>query len=155
MRELRLNPTQRRALEGLLAKRTAHAGHVPCARIVLLSAHGISGHEIPERVGVSERRVSRNCARCLAGGRPGLEVPKAGREGTMLSVDTTERGIIQKTLSPPPAGRTAGPRAFTSLRDSFPLLLFAIWALSDFTRQGPVSTGGYITGSRLAAAPAA
>ncbi len=65
-----LNLTQRKALEALLVRRSAHAGHVRRARIVLLSAEGISGREIAERVGISEQHVSRIRARFVAGGRP-------------------------------------------------------------------------------------
>ena len=105
MRDLRLNLSQRKALEAPLAKRSAHAGHVRRARIVLLSADGISGREIVERVGISEQHVSRIRARFVAGGVPGLEEqPKAGRKDS-VSAETTER-IIQTALSPPPAGRT-------------------------------------------------
>jgi transposase len=106
MRDLRLNLTQRKALEALLARRSAHAGHVRRARIVLLSADGVSGREISERVGISEQHVSRIRARFVAGGVVGLEEQaKAGRKDHAVSADTTER-IIQTTLSPPPAGRT-------------------------------------------------
>ena len=66
MRDLRLNLTQRKALEVLLARRTAHAGHVRGARVVLLSADGISGREIAERVGTSEQHVSRIRAQFVA-----------------------------------------------------------------------------------------
>jgi transposase len=106
MRELRLNTSQRKALENLLAKRSAHAGHVRRARIVLLSADGISGREIARRVGISVQHVSRIRQRFIEGGVSGLaEQPKAGRKDHAVAPETVER-IIQTTLSPPPPGRS-------------------------------------------------
>jgi transposase len=105
MRELHLNASQRKSLKALLARPSAHAGHVRRARIVLLSADGVSGRDIAERVGISEQHVSRIRKRFVEGGVPGLaEQPKAGRKDHAVSVETTER-IIQTTLSPPPPGR--------------------------------------------------
>ena len=63
MREVQLKAAERKALEKLLAKRSAHAGHVRRARIILLSADGMSGREIAERVGISTQHVSRIRAR--------------------------------------------------------------------------------------------
>jgi transposase len=106
MRELQLSAAQRKTLLALMARPKAHAGHVRRVRIVLLSAEGVSGREIAERVGISEQQVSRIRARFVAGGVTGLEEqPKAGRKDHAVSAETTER-IIQTTLSPPPPGRT-------------------------------------------------
>ena len=106
MRELQLSAAQRKTLLALMARPTAHAGHVRRARIVLLSAEGVAGREIAERVGISEQQVSRIRARFIAGGVAGLEEqPKAGRKDHAVSAEATER-IIQTTLSPPPPGRT-------------------------------------------------
>jgi transposase len=106
MREIQLKPTERKALERLLARRSAHAGHARRARIILLSDDGVSGREIAERVGISEQHVSRIRARFVAGGVEGLaEQAKAGRKDHAVPAEIIER-IVQTTLSPPPAGRT-------------------------------------------------
>lgn len=106
MREIQLKAAERKALEKLLAKRSAHAGHVRRARIILLSADGVSGREIAERVGISTQHVSRIRARFIEGGVEGLEEqPKAGRTDHAVSAEVVEK-IVQTTLSPPPPGRT-------------------------------------------------
>ena len=90
----------------MLARRSAHAGHARRARIILLSADGVSGREIAERVGISEQHVSRIRARFVAGRVDGLaEQPKAGRKDHAVAAELVEK-IVQTTLSPPPAGRT-------------------------------------------------
>jgi transposase len=105
MRELRLNATQRKALEALLARRSGHAGHVRRARIVLLSADGLSGRDIAQRVGISVQHVSRIRQRFIEGGVSGLaEQRKAGRKDHAVAAETIER-IVQIALSPPPPGR--------------------------------------------------
>jgi transposase len=76
------------------------------ARIILLSADGVSGRDIAERVGISEQHVSRIRARFVTGRVDGLaEQPKAGRQDHAVPSEVVER-IVQTTLSPPPAGRT-------------------------------------------------
>lgn len=106
MREIQLKPTERKELERVLARRSAHAGHARRARIILLSADGVSGREIAERVGISEQHVSRIRARFVAGRVDGLaEQPKAGRKDHAVAAELIEK-IVQTTLSPPPAGRT-------------------------------------------------
>jgi len=106
MREVQLKAAERKALEKLLARHSAHAGHVRRARIILLSADGVSGREIAERVGISTQHVSRIRARFVAGGVEGLEEQrKAGRTDHAVSAEIVER-IVQTTLSPPPPGRT-------------------------------------------------
>jgi transposase len=102
---LRLSAADRKTLEKLVARPSARAGHVRRARVVLLSADGVSGQEIAKRVGISAEYVSRLRRRFKEGGVEGLaERPKAGRKDHAVPADTTER-IIQTTLSPPPAGR--------------------------------------------------
>ena len=106
MRELQLNSSQRKALEALLARRSGHAGHVRRARIVLLSADGLSGREIAQRVGISVQHVSRIRQRFIESGVTGLsERRKTGRKDHAVSAETIE-SIVQTTLSPPPPGRT-------------------------------------------------
>jgi transposase len=106
MRELKLTATQRRALEGLLARPSARAGHARRARIILLSADGVTGREIAERVGISETHVSRIRQRFVEGGVAGLAPqPRAGRKDHAVPQEKIER-IVQTTLSPPPPGRS-------------------------------------------------
>lgn len=106
MRDVHLKLSERKALERLLARRSAHAGHVRRARVILLSAEGVPGLEIAERVGITKQHVSRIRARFVAGGVDGLaEQPKAGRKDHAVPAETVEK-ILQTTLSPPPAGRS-------------------------------------------------
>lgn len=106
MRDVHLKPSERKALERLVARRSAHAAHVRRARVILLSAEGVSGLEIAERVGISKQHVSRIRARFVAGGVDGLaEQPKAGRKDHAVPAETVEK-IVQTALSPPPAGRS-------------------------------------------------
>lgn len=74
--------------------------------MILLSAEGVPGLEIAERVGITKQHVSRIRARFVAGGVDGLaEQPKAGRKDHAVPAETVEM-IVQTTLSPPPAGRS-------------------------------------------------
>lgn len=103
---LKLETAQRKALERVLARRSAHAGHARRVRIVLLSSEGLSGEEIAKRVGISVTQVSRIRRRFLDSGVDGLaEQPKAGRKDHAVAPEVVEE-IVQTTLSPPPAGRT-------------------------------------------------
>lgn len=88
------------------AKPTAHAGHARRARVVLLSADGVSGGEIAKRVGLTAVQVSRIRRRFVETGVVGLaERPRSGRKDHAVSEETTEQ-IVQTTLSPPPPGRS-------------------------------------------------
>ena len=103
--EIRLTPSQRRELETLVAKRTARAGHVRRARVVLLSAEGVGGADVARRVGISVEQVSRIRRRFIESGVTGLaDQPKAGRKDHAVTAETAER-IVSMALSPPPAGR--------------------------------------------------
>jgi transposase len=104
--EITLTAAQRRELEALVARRTARAGHVRRARIVLLSADGASGADVANRVGISVEQVSRIRRRFLESGVEGLaDQPKAGRKDHAVPPEVIER-IVQTALAPPPAGRT-------------------------------------------------
>jgi hypothetical protein len=70
--EITLTPAQRRELEALVARRTARAGNVRRARIVLLSADGASGVDVATRVGISVEQVSRIRRRFVEAGVEGL-----------------------------------------------------------------------------------
>jgi transposase len=105
-RTVEVNAVQRRALEKLVARPTAPAGHVRRARVILLSAAGQPGVEIARRLAISPEQVSRIRRRFCEEGVEGLEErPKPGRKDHAVSSETIE-GIIQTALSPPPAGRT-------------------------------------------------
>jgi transposase len=106
MRELKLSASERRSLERLLAKPSAHAGHARRARVVLLIVDGVSGSEVAKRVGLTAVQVSRIRRRFTESGVPGLaERQRSGRKDHAVSEETTEK-IVQTTLSPPPAGRS-------------------------------------------------
>lgn len=106
MRELKLSASERRSLERLLAKPSAHAGHARRARVVLLLTDGVSGGEVAKRVGLTAVQVSRIRRRFAETGVPGLaERQRSGRKDHAVSEETIER-IVQTTLSPPPAGRS-------------------------------------------------
>jgi transposase len=103
---LKLTTSDRKKLESVVARRSAHAGHVRRVRVVLLSTEGLSGLEISKMVGISVTQVSRIRGRFLKGGVDGLaEQAKAGRKDHAVPSEKVER-IVQTTLSPPPAGRT-------------------------------------------------
>jgi transposase len=104
--DLTITSTQRRELEALVSRRSARAGHVRRARVVLLSAEGKSGAEIATRVGITPEQVSRIRRRFVKGGVDGLaDQPKAGRKDHAVAAAVIEQ-IVQMALSPPPAGRT-------------------------------------------------
>jgi transposase len=97
---------QRGQLEAVVAKRIAHAGLVRRARVILLSAEGLSGAEIARRVGCSPEQVSRLRGRWAREGINGLfERPKTGRKDHALPVELVHR-IVALATSPPPAGRS-------------------------------------------------
>ena len=56
---LKTTKSQRRKLDGLLAKRTLMHAHARRIQIVLLAADGVSGVETARRVGISVPQVSR------------------------------------------------------------------------------------------------
>jgi transposase len=93
-------------LNALIARPSAPAGAVRRARVVLLSAAGVSGVEIAAGLDLSPEAVSRIRRRFVAGGVKGLlDQPKAGRRDHAVPAETVER-ILQLALSPPPAGRS-------------------------------------------------
>ncbi|MBZ0120610.1 MAG: IS630 family transposase [Sandaracinaceae bacterium] len=103
---MRVTAAQRRELESIVARRSAPAGLVRRARVILLSADGASGREIAMRLALSPEAVSRIRARFRAGGVRGLdEIPKAGRQDHAVAPATVEK-IIELAMSPPPAGRS-------------------------------------------------
>ena len=76
------------------------------ARVILLSADGVSGAEIAARLALSPEAVSRIRRRFVRAGVHGLsDRPKAGRRDHAVPPETVEQ-IVQLALSPPPAGRS-------------------------------------------------
>lgn len=74
--------------------------------MVLLGAEGVAGTEIANRLGLSVVAVARIRRRFLDGGVAGLlDQPKAGRKDHAVPPATVEQ-IVQRALSPPPAGRS-------------------------------------------------
>lgn len=101
-----ITASQRRALEGIVARPTARAGVARRARLVLLSADGVPGREVAERLGLTPEAVSRVRARFRRTGVEGLnDRPKGGRKDHAVPDATTER-IVQLAMSPPPPGRS-------------------------------------------------
>ena len=101
-----LTTSERRQLEQLVATRSARAGHVRRARVILLSAEGVSGVEIAGRVGLTPPRVSMIRARFRNSGVEGLaDQPKAGRKDHAITTEQAER-IVAMAISPPPAGHS-------------------------------------------------
>jgi transposase len=82
------------------------------ARVILLSAEGMSGIAIAARLGLSNGQVSRILGRFRAGGIDGLcERPRRGRRDHAVPDDVVQR-VLELASSTPPAGR---PRWTTRL----------------------------------------
>src|SRR4051794_21126574 len=103
---IKLTPKQRGALRGIVARPSEAAGLVRRARVVLLSAEGVSGAEIAMRLELSSEAVSRIRRRFREGGVAGLsERPGRGRKDHAVPAATVER-LVQLAMAPPPAGRS-------------------------------------------------
>ncbi len=108
MARVEFNPTGKQLVElkRIVARRSEAAGLVRRARVVLLSASGVTGTEIAERLDLTGEAVSRIRRRFAEGGVEGLsDRPKAGRTDHAVPAATVER-IVQLAMSPPPAGRS-------------------------------------------------
>jgi transposase len=103
---IKLTARKRAELEATVAKSSAPAGLVRRARVVLLSADGLKGTEIAERLDLTPEAVSRIRRRFRDEGVVGLaDRPKTGRTDNKVPPATVER-VIQLAMSPPPAGRS-------------------------------------------------
>lgn len=103
---LKLTAKKRAELEATIARSSAPAGHVRRARVVLLSADGVSGSEIAGRLDLTPEAVSRIRRRFREQGVGGLaERQRSGRKDNKVPAATAER-IVQLAMSPPPAGRS-------------------------------------------------
>src|SRR5579872_7384746 len=91
---LKLTAKRRAELEATIARPSAPAGAVRRARVILLSADGVSGTEIAKRLDLTPEAVSRIRRRFLNGGVPGLaEQPKSGRTDNKVPAETVERVV--------------------------------------------------------------
>lgn len=105
-RLIKLSARKRAELEATIAKPSARAGLVRRARVVLLSADGVSGVEIATRLDLTPEAVSRIRRRFLDDGVDGLaDRPKSGRTDNKVPPEKIER-LVQLAMSPPPAGRS-------------------------------------------------
>jgi transposase len=103
---LKLTAKRRAELEAITARPSAAAGLVRRARVLLMSADGVTGAEIARRLDLTPEAVSRIRRRFRDGGVAGLaERPKSGRKDNKVPPETVER-IVNLAMSPPPAGRS-------------------------------------------------
>jgi transposase len=102
---LRLRRTDRKRLEELVARPNARAGHVRRAWVVLLSADGMRGTEIAERLHLTAPQVCRIRSRYERGGVDGLaDQPKSGRGNNVPEEQV--RLVIATVMGPPPTGHS-------------------------------------------------
>jgi transposase len=103
---VRVTAKQQKQLEALIARRSAPADVVRRARVILLSAAGVSGIDVAAQLDLSPVSVSRIRRRFVETGVDGLQdQPKAGRRDHAVPDAIVER-ILHLALSPPPAGRS-------------------------------------------------
>jgi transposase len=101
----RVTKKQVKRLRAIVARPTEEARLVRRARVVLLTAEGLSGREIAVRLDLTPEAVSRIRARFEEHGVDGLaERPRPGRQSHAVPPATVEQ-IIQTAMSPPPPGR--------------------------------------------------
>src|SRR4029434_10114487 len=105
VRPIALSDTDRAELERLHRASSTPAGLTPRVRAVLSMTQGLSGVEIPERIGYTVVQISRLRRRFAEDGVAGLhERPRPGRPPT---ITTRQRArVVALTLKPPGAGRT-------------------------------------------------
>ena len=104
-------------LERMARDRGAEARVAERARIVLLSAEGLTGPQIAERVGCSEPTVVKWRRQYAEAGLAGLEdAPRPGGPRTVLT-DAVISEILSATVTPPPeALRAAGVTHWSARR---------------------------------------
>ena len=104
-RPIRLSSSERSELELLVSRRSAAAGHVRRARVILFSSDGIRGVEIAQRLSLSVPQVSRIRRRFFESGVAGLaDQPKPGRGNNVPEAKV--RQVVATVMSPPPAGHS-------------------------------------------------
>jgi transposase len=103
---IKLTANKRAELEAAVARSAGEARLVRRARVVLLTADGVSGVEIARRLDLTPEAISRIRRRFHDRGLPGLaERRRSGRKDNRVAPDTIEK-IVQLAMSPPPAGRS-------------------------------------------------
>src|SRR3712207_5869594 len=101
VRVLSVSQEDQAELQRRVRAKSVPAREVERARIVLLSAEGLSGVEIAERVGCCEPTVIRWRRRYAERGLAGLvDAPRAGRPPGISPAQRYE--ILSRTLAPPP-----------------------------------------------------
>lgn len=98
---LKVSAADRRVLEARVRAKSSSARDVERARIVLLSADGLSAEEIAERVGCSRPTVNLWRSRYAQRGISGLVDEARSGPPKRLAAGTEDR-IVAKTLQPPP-----------------------------------------------------
>lgn len=103
---VKVTTEQRRELEAITARHSAAAAVVRRARVILLSADGVSGFEIARRLELWPEAVSRIRARFRRDGVGGVYGrSKAGRKDHAVMPEVVEK-VVQLAMSPPPPGRS-------------------------------------------------
>lgn len=103
LRRLVLTSLEQEGLEALLADPTTPFGHRRRARVVLLSAAGVAGRDIAERLRLSPGQVSRIRGRFARESMRGLaERPRAGRKDHAVSAQKVDLILALEASSPPP-----------------------------------------------------
>lgn len=98
-----LSDEERRTLTKLAGDPKLEAAHSRRVRVILLSADGVAGAEIAQRLSLSPGQVSRIRRRFAEHGVPGLAPrPHRGRRDHAVSPETTERIILISASTPPP-----------------------------------------------------
>ena len=102
---IELSAGEKEELEGVVRRRRAAKADVQRAKVVLLSAQGVSGKEIARRVGLSEPTVGKWRQRFLNHRCLGLsEMPRSGAPRRVSDEQIEE--IIRQTLESTPAEAT-------------------------------------------------
>ena len=105
VKPLEVSDVDRRELSRRLRRGRTPAAEQTRARIVLLSAEGLSGKEIGRRTGVTPQTVSKWRNRFERGGVDGLvDSPRSGRPRTITDEKVAE--VIERTLRSKPAKAT-------------------------------------------------
>lgn len=105
VKPLEVSDGDRRELSRRLRRGRTPAAEQTRARIVLLSAEGLSGKEIGKRAGVTPQTVSKWRNRFEQGGVDGLaDSPRSGRPRTVTDEKVAE--VIERTLRSKPAKAT-------------------------------------------------
>ncbi|MGC4117520.1 MAG: IS630 family transposase [Myxococcales bacterium] len=103
---MKVTPKKRAELEAIVARPSEKAGLVRRARVILLTADGVGGREIAERLSLTPEAVSRIRARFREDGVAAVHGrPKAGRKDHALSPEKKSR-LEMLAMSPPPSGRS-------------------------------------------------